>query len=499
MKSYRTAWLRALARGLGGLFVMALLLVAPLAHAQQPVNCTTVLAEQDYYISGGGGTTGGIPASRVASSSAPQDWLTNAPAGGLPVGLVIADDFSTRSAQDLSHGEQVASHLTGLLDALGFSLIAQLGNVPSEVFGDAEVWERVRPDTTQMLYLVRVDTERFTTDIIRDRISAAVGWLRSQQPDDPAVSHTVVNMSFAVMPCNLFEGGDGTPDQNLLAALRNYRASVGQDAPLAALRDWLASQFDRLDNDPLYLYIAAETAESGEPTFRHSLFVASAGNIGDEFPFALYPGAWPEVVNVSATYAIHADEWWERSNPGEVSAPGAYFDDGNAVYAGTSFAAPAVSLYYALRMTALDTLPEACPFRANEPPYTAYMPVFTPTAPEEASDRDCRLDPFGQASSLLLAEAARIMPVSIGLPLIRQVTTALAFDLSGLLPNISVIPQVAFGMTSQQRTVDATFDVTGIIGYLPAQDEAGIPVYWGVLGEDVGLYRRDKTLMLTLP
>lgn len=86
-------------------------------------------------------------------------------------------------------------------------------------------------------------------------------------------------------------------------------------------------------------------------------YVASSGNFG--LPYAMYPAAWPEVVAVSAQYAVPTASYDPRTsgfaNAGEILAPGALYelsrtsDDTQVVsYAGTSFSAPVVALFTAL-------------------------------------------------------------------------------------------------------------------------------------------------------
>ena len=86
------------------------------------------------------------------------------------------------------------------------------------------------------------------------------------------------------------------------------------------------------------------------------LFVGAAGNFGRGV--SAYPAVWDEVLAVSASAP---EEKAEFSNTGEVMLAGAWFrlsnplglnghnlEFANVVYAGTSFAAPGVSLFSAL-------------------------------------------------------------------------------------------------------------------------------------------------------
>ena len=90
--------------------------------------------------------------------------------------------------------------------------------------------------------------------------------------------------------------------------------------------------------------------------------VASAGNFKQRQPF--YPARWPEVISVSANEGDNL-RFWLHSNNGDVSAPGAWFrfEDGQ-YHAGTSFAAPVVSMVIALDLTQLEPI---CGIRGNRP------------------------------------------------------------------------------------------------------------------------------------
>jgi hypothetical protein len=97
-----------------------------------------------------------------------------------------------------------------------------------------------------------------------------------------------------------------------------------------------------MNQDPLRQYFM----ESHDYTL---IPVAAAGNFKWKRPF--YPAQWQEVLAVSATIGIDGD-LWALSNNGEVSAAGAYFLFDDEIYrAGTSFAAPVVSLMQAIDLS----------------------------------------------------------------------------------------------------------------------------------------------------
>jgi hypothetical protein len=111
----------------------------------------------------------------------------------------------------------------------------------------------------------------------------------------------------------------------------------------------------RLQSDPLREFLRS---------FRDALVipVASAGNFKQRQPF--YPARWPEVISISANEGNDL-RFWLHSNNGDISVPGAWFlfDDGQ-YRAGTSFAAPVVSILIAVDLTQADP---TCEFRGNAP------------------------------------------------------------------------------------------------------------------------------------
>jgi hypothetical protein len=111
----------------------------------------------------------------------------------------------------------------------------------------------------------------------------------------------------------------------------------------------------KLQSDPLRDFIRQQRDYMIVP-------VASAGNFKQRKPF--YPARWPEVISVSANEGDNL-RFWAHSNDGDISVPGAWFlfDDGK-YRAGTSFAAPVVSMLIAIDLT--QTAPQ-CTIRGNTP------------------------------------------------------------------------------------------------------------------------------------
>jgi len=100
-------------------------------------------------------------------------------------------------------------------------------------------------------------------------------------------------------------------------------------------------QDEQLAFDPLQTYLQANQGRI--------FAVASAGNFKGIEP--LYPARWQEVLAVSANEGNNMRRWM-HSNNGAVSVPGAWFLFGDNVYrAGTSFAAPVVSMMLTIDLT----------------------------------------------------------------------------------------------------------------------------------------------------
>jgi hypothetical protein len=85
------------------------------------------------------------------------------------------------------------------------------------------------------------------------------------------------------------------------------------------------------------------------------------------FPEPLTPARWPEVVAVGGTLGNYGN-LWRFSHDGNVLAPAAGYPIGDNTYiAGTSFAAPFVSMVAAQWLT----YPNACQFNGTTPPLNA--------------------------------------------------------------------------------------------------------------------------------
>ncbi|RMF77112.1 MAG: hypothetical protein D6737_18810 [Chloroflexi bacterium] len=315
--------------------------------------------------------------------------------GNTPVAILVVDDFSLPPDPDMpvpqvSHGFLVMEVLEHLQSAL--------------------------PAETQAIQLVPVDisdiVEGYTSDFIIRQLTSTMNELSAQ-----GVERFVVNMSFVFVPCRDPETGFDfrrmvqtrrtDPMHSIIAELgnnRDYVTSLLIDNRVEAIdatgltvregqpeRDNQGNRGQSPQAAQIQAQIVQEEQSGRGPQFRqqelriNQLFdnmkvqsdplraffrsnrgivvpVASSGNFKARTPF--FPARWAEVLAVSASEGDDLGKWL-HSNNGEVMVPGAWylFDDG--VYrAGTSFAAPVVSMMTAIDLTQSRPL---CGVRGNAP------------------------------------------------------------------------------------------------------------------------------------
>jgi hypothetical protein len=330
-----------------------------------------------------------IVAGELAASA---EWIMRnlpyATPGTAQVAILVADDFSSDGAGDTpaSHGWLVWEVFEGLLALL-----------PQENAGSI------------LLEQVNIaDEAGYRSDLILPAIQSAVEELSAQ-----GISRYVLNMSFTFVPCQDSEIGFsftdfvearrnnpgrslvehlGADPQAIRAILADSRVSYidetglastqqeggrgsqsltapadtgevpptpsGETPPLRGQDLQVARLFNnpRLQNDPLRDFLRQSRREL------IIIPVASAGNFKQRQPF--YPARWPEVISVSANEGNNL-RFWLHSNNGDVSAPGAWFLLEDEQYrAGTSFAAPVVSVLVALDLTQSEP---SCGLQGNRP------------------------------------------------------------------------------------------------------------------------------------
>ncbi len=387
---------------------------APLVRPEQGDCAVTpmTLPGQEYRFAGGGSpfaavdaSGGPIDPSLVATPATVAAQLRAGPAFAPPqadVGLVILDDFgggplridanaltqqlravlaglppnatteqrqqalATRADQlvaqhAVSHGGLVLEHTLALLDALGAQLTASDDRSGRYV--------AVLPGGKGRIV---VQAHDLGPDARMADVAAALRSVTDALARE--VSGVVVNMSFGAVPCDI--SADFALNRSRYPTFADYAQAVADVAANGAALErffQLALRPDeRLDltrallvrpvaQDPL-----ASATREGLPADVPVVLVASSGNYGLTYP--LFPAAWPAVVAVGARDAVSAPldplSVSAFSDGAEVVAGGAYFtlaglrDPTSAaalpavVYAGTSFAAPAVALLSAVDLGA---------------------------------------------------------------------------------------------------------------------------------------------------
>jgi hypothetical protein len=304
--------------------------------------------------------------------------------GDFTVTIIVADDFS---GQDLSSVDPTQfgtdDNCAVSLEGQAYAVRGVSADPITAPHGDlvvAELEELIEDaGASSYLNLVEVDIHGIATDEAADAIAAAIN-------ANPADFH-VVNMSFSIIPCDMLEAfaefGSLLLDARDAKDLNRYRgvfqrAVVFYDNQVFPAMSNKAQQAD--DLDPLQsLFASLGTGV---------IPVAAAGNFGLDFPF--WPGAWGQVVSVSASEgeSYYASSAWDKkndtplldaegdnpgqtkrvSNYGEVMVPGEYDSDFGMI-SGTSFAAPRLSVAMALYVSAVGDsycrTPEGAPALAS--------------------------------------------------------------------------------------------------------------------------------------
>jgi hypothetical protein len=215
------------------------------------------------------------------------------------------------------------------------------------------------------LLIKAVDAAGLDTDDLAAAVTAAVTEL------DDSYQRVVVNMSFAIVPCAVVDDVATTIGTGAIPNFEGYVASLLQVNALAPQEldelGQLTSEPVALSSDPFFQYLACPLpsvaagvdrcdgkTDSTAEIVTSLVHVASSGNFGNEY--ALYPASLPTVISVGSLDVTGDSYSASRSvfsNAATVLAPGALYHlastpTSQLVYAGTSFAAPVVSLFAAL-------------------------------------------------------------------------------------------------------------------------------------------------------
>jgi Subtilase family len=265
---------------------------------------------------------------------------------------------------ELSHGALVFNHTAALLVAAGYTQVGFLINESIIVF-------TIPNSDTPSIYVHLVDTEGFDTQVIAERAKTGLDILRVL-----GASRIAVNMSFSIVPCSVLN--DFTANRLAYPTFQSYAAEISAVNSGYTLNQVYAAirRLVNLATEPLWAEIKSQISEN-------TLFVSAAGNYGLTYP--MYPAAWQEVISVSShdvggglsSFSNRGEimitgAWFRLTNPAGIN--GGISDAPNVVYAGTSFAAPAVTVFTAYDLA--HDIPQ-CGLRQNQlTPDLAYGPPW---------------------------------------------------------------------------------------------------------------------------
>ncbi len=305
----------------------------------------------------------------------------------LPQHLTELDESVLNGLQanrQISHGAVVMNHINALLSGTGLY-------TPSQPEPGVVLW--THNVTNARFVVMAVDTGLVRTSVIERDIREGVNRLRKVYD----INRSVVNMSFAIMPCNLLEDFAVAEAQGQVASFYEYLEIIAGNYGLTAdeLLYTLVMSVN-LTGDPLRDLI--ETPQTSYGSDEH-IYVASAGNFGADFP--MFPAGWDGVVSVSGSSVDdpevrpeipnrHTGNGEPLFNAGEILETGAWFalsdpkglngssftlgnPRDNVFYLGTSFSAPTVSFFSALDWARHPTRCGIDP--RDDRPYLAHYPV----------------------------------------------------------------------------------------------------------------------------
>lgn len=248
-----------------------------------------------------------------------------------------------------SHGALVMNHINGIISGFG-------SYTPERSADDTVTWQHKGGSS---IVVQGVAPRDFNTETVAEALQLAINDMRAK-----GINKIVVNMSFIILPCSIVK--DFAVKKVLIPSFFEYFRQAVEDNVNSImrqqgipffLRDRVAEEVGEIvvdqlkpvdpEGDPLRLLMLAEP---------EVLFVGAAGNFGRGV--TAYPAVWDEVLSVSAS---DPEEKADFSNTGSVMLAGAWFrlinplnlnghnlTNANVVYAGTSFAAPGVSVFAAL-------------------------------------------------------------------------------------------------------------------------------------------------------
>ncbi|MCI0710911.1 MAG: S8/S53 family peptidase [Chloroflexi bacterium] len=306
------------------------------------------------------------------------------------VAIIVLDDFYAFAGEDFSHGEVVSLQIQ-----------QQIRSRQPYDFDPARsavddypvlTWDPEDPQLPAM-HIIEADTDFEITRVI-DGLQGALAVAGSGLD----VSRIAVNMSFAVIPCQITEDfdlrmyqqqidesveGEPIPRRTIGAVLAEDEAYMAPDTLEAVLGAPEKRFEEQIYSQLLALYERANSSGDADlerfhqviqdsvgtqdtywnPGERTVIYIAAAGNMGRNQECYI-PGSWPEVVCTSASIIDDSanEVAWEGSNTGQTMTLGGFHwiirnppQSTDLAYIGTSFAAPVVTSNLAFYLT-VETL-----------------------------------------------------------------------------------------------------------------------------------------------
>jgi hypothetical protein len=218
-----------------------------------------------------------------------------------------------------------------------------------------------------------VNTRLLNQEVIVGKIKITTGDVAEILAFLKTAPSKVVNMSFVLIPCEVFE-------DFALSRLPTLEAYIEALAKVNSLPTNLngiidASGASSAGERTLIQRIISSTNETGDPlknlidsTSNVHIYVGASGNYG--LPYSMYPALWPGVVNVTGSAVenptIRAASLFNR---GEVMTLGSLFritNSGRSVfYFGTSYSAPSVSVFSALDLAGLQRCTDSQTYKSE--------------------------------------------------------------------------------------------------------------------------------------
>jgi hypothetical protein len=305
--------------------------------------------------------------------------------------LVAQHLADLKTNKHISHGALVMDHINALTLGTGnYDLERQPSG--EAISPDGVITWQHKQQQNKRLVVMGVDVATggtINTELITGEIISALDVM--QDFGDEGIDTIIVNMSFILLPCAILEdflaSSVDTFDE-YTAALIEINGEDPDDANIfRAFGSLISTPLETRYRDPLSCLvddlIGAEEPDEEEPGCEVEFdgskpsaitFVASAGNLNDKhdrLDFPMYPAAWDNVISVSARTHADPTRRVDFSNPGQVMATGAWFalsdwqhfadrlNEGNPLpentqiqesvaYAGTSFAAPSMTVAAAM-------------------------------------------------------------------------------------------------------------------------------------------------------